>query len=273
MTLTDQLADLDPARGIPDAVTDGPAARDLLARLLAHRSGTSEESGIEPAGVDEFSGGDREHLAPAHRPHRARRRLLLAGAAAATLTAVLTVQMLRPPEAYATWTATPRPATPAELDTWGTQCLENWAVEDHDFSIRLAEVRGDFTYVVLGAPDGFEATCLTGADLFGVGFLGPLEQTPAPDALVTNGVRDSFDDEGYAEAEVTGRAGSDVVALTVDGDGTPVHATLHDGHFAAWWPLSEPPTPGAGLNPNVTITLADGTSTTRPINDFNVMPR
>ena len=27
------------------------------------------------------------------------------------------------------------------------------------------------------------------------------------------------------------------------------------------------------LNPNVTITLADGTSTTRPINEFNVMPR
>ena len=254
-----------------------------MAHLLADQACTSEESDIEPTSIDESWSEHLEHLPPAHRPHRARRRLLLVGAAAAALTAVLTVQTLRPPEAFATWTATPRPATPAELDTWGTQCLATWAVEDHDFSVRLAEVRGDFTYVVLGAPDGYEATCLTGAvtasdgsdvpDLYGVGFLAPLKQTPATDTLVTNGVRDSFNTDGHAEAEVTGRAGSDVVALTFDGGGTPVHATVQDGHFAAWWPLSDPPALDAGLNPNVTITLADGTSTTRPINEFNVMPR
>jgi hypothetical protein len=259
MTLDTQLKQIDPAQDIPDALVHEPAARDLLANL------TSQPSPLEPARA---------------RPTSRRRVMLAAGATAATVAGVLGVtQTLAPPDAYASWTATARVATPAEQTRWGQDCLDRmWQDQPHDFAVRLVEMRGDFAYTVLTATDGFEATCLMsdpgpGREVTGGGYTGPLTQEPPPDGLVTNSVRAQSDDDGNAQFEVTGKAGSNVTAVTFAVNGTQVHATLHDGYFAAWWPGSTSLIPRFGPpNPDVTITLGDGSQVTRQIQDYDVSP-
>jgi hypothetical protein len=72
---------------------------------------------------------------------------------------------------------------------------------------------------------------------------------------------------------VTGKAGSDITAVTFTVDGTQVQATLHDGYFAAWWPGHTSVIPRFGPpNPDVTVTLKDGSQHRRPIQDYDVSP-
>ncbi len=76
----------------------------------------------------------------------------------------------------------------------------------------------------------------------------------------------------------TGRVGSDVAAVSFDAGGVYIEATLKDGFFAAWWPERRPKTLLGRLlengppNPDVKITLKDGTSRVEPIQDFDVSP-
>ena len=128
------------------------------------------------------------------------------------------------------------------------------------------------------ATEGSEPTGLMsdpgpGREVTGGGYTGPLTQEPPPDGLVTNSVRAQSDDDGNAQFEVTGKAGSNVTAVTFAVNGTQVHATLHDGYFAAWWPGSTSLIPRfRPPNPDVTITLGDGSQVTRQIQDYDVSP-
>lgn len=258
MTVETKLRDLDPARDIPDSLVSEPRARALLARLTA----------------------DME-LAPSRpRPRKTRTRVLTASLAIAATTAgaFVLVQSVGAPSAYASWTAKPRAATADETLTWGQQCVSMSRGGPRDYAVRLVEMRGKFAYTVLTAPDGFEATCLMadngpGQPVTGGGFMGSLTAEPQPDGLATNSVRSVTNEGDDTEYEVTGKAGPEVAAVSFHVNGTEVHATLKDGYFAAWWPdlTSILPTWGPP-NPDVTVTLQDGTRHTRAIQDYDVSP-
>lgn len=258
MTIETKLRDLDPARNIPDSLVSEPRARALLARLTA----------------------DME-LAPSRpRPRKTRTRVLTASLAIAATTAgaFVLAQSVGAPSAYASWTAKPRAATADEVLKWGQDCLSMSRGGPRDYAVRLVEMRGKFAYTVLTAPDGFEATCLMadngpGQPVTGGGFMGSLTAEPQPDGLATNSVRSVTNEGDDTEYEVTGKAGPEVAAVSFQVNGTEVHATLKDGYFAAWWPGSTSVLPTWGPpNPDVTVTLQDGTRHTRAIQDYDVSP-
>ncbi len=259
MSLETQLSRIDPAGDIPEGLVHETKARTVLAHITSRPSGGA----TSPSGA------------------AGRRRVVSAAAASAAAAAgvLVLVQSLAAPDAYASWTATPRIATPEEEARWGQDCLTRmWQEQPHDLRVRMVEIRGNFAYTVLTSPDGFEATCLmtdNGPDreVTGGGYAGPLAQIPPAGGLVTNSVRPQSDDNGNAEFEVTGKAGPDVTAVTFIIDGTQVHASLQDGYFAAWWPGATSLIPQWGPpNPDVTITLKDGSQTTRQIQDYDVSP-
>lgn len=258
MISTTDLSRLDPARAIPDDLVNEPRARATLAEITS-----------TPPGQD---------LPTQRRSSRTGLRLA-AGIAAASIGALALTQVFSPSSAYASWTAVPRPASAAESARWGS-----WCQQMHDegttrgYQVQLVELRGPYAYVVLGGSQGYEATCLiTQENADGNheagGFSGPLPQQPTSEGLVTNSVREVNDGGSKSAFEVTGRAGADVAALVFDIDGTEVKATLDNGYFAAWWPAPASLFPKWGPpNPNVTITLKDGTSYTQPIQAFDVSP-
>jgi hypothetical protein len=204
-------------------------------------------------------------------------------AAAATAIGVMVAPVLGSGTAAFAWTATPRAATAAESATWGSRCLETWK-GDHGYRVRLVEVRGPWVYTVLAGADDYEATCLANTDPDGEegssgGFAAPLSKEPLDTSLVTNSVRDlDAGVPGVHQMEVTGRAGSDVTAITFRVKGGDVKATIRDGYFAAWWPqyqgrsLLARITPDGPPDPEVVVSLVDGTTRTARIQDFDVSP-
>lgn len=251
MNLDDRLRTIDPARYIESELGTGERARATFSRII-----TSEAS-----------------TAPVERPLRRRRTKYVVTATAAS-GALLFV-------------ATARPATPAERQSLGEACIDLHSdpgarPENHHFTVAPAEVRGDYAYVVLGGADGFEATCLTRpepAPVLGYGFMAPLTGQPSPRGIVTNRVRSGQLEANSSQYEVTGKVGTDVVAVTVEAPGVDVHATVQNGRFAAWWPgatntsLFTRLTGGGGPpNPDVTLTYRDGTTHRAPIQTYDVSP-
>ena len=257
MISTTDLSRLDPARAIPDDLFNEPRARATLAEITS-----------TPPGQD---------LPTQRRGSRTGLRLA-AGIAAASIGALALTQVFSPSSAYASWTAVPRPASAAESARWGSWCLDMHAEgTHHGYEVRLVEARGPYAYVVLGGSQGYEATCLFQEKGDGnheaSGFSAPLPQQPPRDGLVTNSVRAVADDGNKSAFEVTGRAGPDVASVVFDIDGIQVSATLDNGHFAAWWPGPTSLIPRWGPpNPNVTITLKNGTSHTQRIQTYDVSP-
>lgn len=260
MTLDTQLTRLDPARDIPDDLVDQPRARAALAAITAAPT-------------------------PLEVPRRRPQRVRTWGAVAASALVVggfAAAQVVSSPQAYAGWSAMPRPATVAEQERWGTECLEDWSGRldaRPDFGVRLVELRGPFAYAVLWSPStNTEATCLMAEPDSpqhggGFGFAGPLVAEASPRSIVTNSVRGNTFDDGQTQYEVTGKVGADVTAVVFDAAGTQVQATVQDGYLAAWWPGSTSLFPSYGPpNPDVTLTFTDGTSVTRPIQDYDVSP-
>jgi hypothetical protein len=255
MTLDSTLRALDPAREIPDDLCELPRARSTLALIMA----------TGPATVE----GRRSRRCK----HPVR---YVAVAATVALGVGVGQELLAGTTAYASWTATPRIANPTEEARWASDCRTRYS--GHPYAVRLVELRGDYAYTVLGAPGGYEATCLmrdNGPDqeVTGAGYEGVLTQEPAGGSIVTHGLVASSDGNGHADFEVTGKAGVEVISIAFAADGTEVHAAIRDGFFSAWWPGRESTISQKGVpNPVVTIALRNGTTRVGPLEDYDVSP-
>ncbi|GAB3436725.1 hypothetical protein GCM10027517_07210 [Phycicoccus ginsengisoli] len=254
MSVEAKLKELDAAHGVPDDLGSTPHARQVLGRIMDETQLAAPPARVSP-----------------------RRALKYAVAAGTVLVggAVL-VDFARGGTAYASWTPTARVASPEQQARLGWDCMSH--LSGHGYRVRLVELRGRYAYTVLQGSDGYEATCLaqdpdTSPLTMVQGFEGPLAEEPPSAGLMTNSVRSMTDDNGDVAFEVTGKAGADVVSVSIVTDFGDVQSTLEDGYFAAWWPGRKSLIPSFGPpNPTVRITLKDGTTRQAPIQDFDVSP-
>ncbi|WP_418275302.1 hypothetical protein ACNHYB_10565 [Isoptericola jiangsuensis] len=247
--LMDELSDLDPARHL-------------------RAPGTPQDEALH-----EILGADRAVPVRRHRPAG-----VWAGAAAVAAVAVAVgvtwASTFGAPSAYATWTAVPTAPAPAERATAQELCptAVPRIVSGADGSAApelvptapvLTEVRGDYTYV-LQAGDGAVGDCFVSAAdgdpvVYTSGEADGTVPDPGPGDVVTmqSGVA-SWSQTDAGEGAVTsayGRAGEDVVALTVTLDsGERVEATVDDGWWMVWAPGEDAFTGPAE------VTLDDGTT-------------
>lgn len=265
MTIDDQLRRLDPARDVPEGLVRSPHAVATLARVTATEPGTG----------------------PSPRSHRRKRtaRFVLAGIVASAGVAAAPI-LGTGDAAFATWDAKPRPATTQEAKENAEQCAEWTGVPLGSYEPKVVEVRGSWVMTYLASADG-EAQCLRSTitteefpDGEGQAQSGPLAPTPAADALATVGVMETSGGVVNTQFVVGGKAGAAVAGVVFKSQGLHVQATVKNGRFTAWWPRRKPSTIFGRLmentgyngspNPDVTITLTDGTSFTRPIKDYDV---
>ena len=226
--------------------------------------------------------------APRRTPRARPRLLLVAGAVAAAVTAVVVVPTVTGgSEAFASWSPTPVALDGAERAAALDACLvlqsnggDELALDPGaGASALIAEARGGWNYVVFTAvgtsgrelqgsclvPDALVADPRPGEGGF-FGGLGPAEDTAGPQAR--NVVREdsylagAIEDDAFVLAE--GRAGVDVVGVEVTTPGGQhVDASLDNGRWAVWWPagddsIDNPELTGA---PTYEVTLRDGTVT------------
>lgn len=229
---------------------------------------------------------------PAAGPSRRRGRVwLLPVAAGVAGLLVAGPGLLGSDTAYASWSAVPSgvanedqqaalaecvdflsvPAGPVPDDTAGMPT----AAEIEAAELVLAERRGEWTFTVVAVDDGAVGECLLhdaqgllglfGGYDNGMGSLGVVDDLPelSPDRVDSYG---GFTGSGPAgsHTSVTGRAGSEVTAVTVHApDGQDVTATLSGGYWAAWWPTDADPEVGmVSSTLSASVELADGTTTT-----------
>lgn len=268
MSLDDRIRSIDPAQHVDPLLASSVRARSSLARIVANKLVAEPQTKIRVR-------SKRRHIG-----------WYTAGATAAAGALLFTPGMGGSDMAYAGWVATARPATTAELNAHGVQCIQDWSAPGAQpdpavaprFTLALMEMRGDFAYAVLRGGADFEATCLVntrpGSTAAG-GYMGPVPEQPTARGLVTNGVREHSDRENrHVQYEVTGKAGSEVVAVTVHAPGVAVNATVQNGWFAAWWPGAKDKSLFAKLthrppNPDITLTYRDGSTRRTPIQKWN----
>ena len=275
------LRSLDPADIVDPQLVDEPRARDTLSRILA----TAPAVPTAPAATGWVRG-------PA-------RRWLLAGIALVGVGAFVFVPGLRHvdptqttvPHTYptltgdtefASWTPTSKAVTPAEAAKAGKDCTSKWVrsgalgpahpgpgVTVHQTAAAVVvDRRGPWTFVLIegDVEAGFEATCMYKDNSSGKPFsgsIGPSAAGAVPSNTVVAGTHGNGGvDNTYSWS--TGRVGSDVASVVINTvENGPVKATVHDGHFAAWWPV--PPSvlmakPGPhSPEPTYTLILKDGT--------------
>lgn len=248
------LAQLDPARPAdPDAHTT-PAARAMLASVLATPAGSGAEA-------DEATGGVVVLAAR-------RRRVMARAAAVVGVAAALTVGAIVLPRgggdsALASWTARPGSLSDDAALTAAQQCrdmITGMGLEtspDVDAMVpELAERRGDFRLVVISGR-GWQAECLLDPDGGGTaGLSDPAVRAglePLGPEDIRQGTSSTVAVEGGNVASVIGDVGADVMAVTIQpSDTEPVYATVEGGHFAAFWP---PTTPRSQHLSDLTATL------------------
>ena len=262
MNLDQQLRRHDPARHLTDYLALSPQAEATFAQVTSTTPG---------------------HLTKTSKRKRRTRYCLAAVLAAVVVVAAPVFGGSN--AAIADWTAKPRPVTAEEWAYWEKQC-NTWPGQEYE--ARIVEARGKyFGMAYLVSADGLrEVTCLVtdeqplpaNFDGDGVSSSGPLAPVPtSADGLSTNSVM-SADLFAGVQYVATGRVGDDVAAVSFIADGVYIEATLKDGFFAAWWPERRPKTLLGQLlesgppNPDVKITLKDGTSRVQPIQDFDVSP-
>jgi len=277
------LRSLDPAGIVDPQLVDNPRAQDTLTRILA--TDPAAPTTPPPAATGWVRG-------PA-------RRWLLAGIALVGVGALVIVPGLRHgdptsttvPHTYptltgntefASWTPTSKAVTPAEAAKAGKDCTSKWVrtgalgpahpgpgVTVHQTADAVVvDRRGPWTFVLVegGVDGGFEATCMYKDNSSGKPFsgsIGPSAAGAVPSNTVVAGIRGNGGvDNTYSWS--TGRVGSDVASVVINTvEKGPVKATVHDGHFAAWWPV--PPgvlvaKPGPhSPEPTYTLILKDGT--------------
>jgi hypothetical protein len=194
---------------------------------------------------------------------------------------------LTPPRTEVSWSATPEPVPPAVAETLARTCRSTQirSVEDmgdppesgvgryirslRSTDLVLSEQRGGWIVVWLATADGANVACTFGdstvpgphdADGYvrgssGGGLDGP-PPTPSPDGLVAQRFAGTITSVG-GSATTAGVVGADVSGVVVDvRDGRRVEATVENGRFLAWWPMSSDAFPD---DVTYTVTLRDGT--------------
>lgn len=211
-----------------------------------------------------------------HRQARPVRRVALAGAAAAALTAALvTLPALTGGDpAFATWTATPTPVPAQQQPQAAADCRARltdgagaeYATELTTATIAVAESRGAWTTALLTGPGGFTALCITDSTdhLFDDGMIGSIgvathSTTLDPrDLTATDLGAGTINNNDISLA--AGRAGADITAVQYH---SPTHGTvtasLSNGHFALWLPGNELENASSNGLP-VEVTYGDGTT-------------
>jgi hypothetical protein len=167
--------------------------------------------------------------------------------------------------AFAGWSATPTPASSAQLAADQAACQADLAANTTPapFSTSqitgwravLTDTRGPFSYLIMQSGD-YHAACFSGPGFTRLGEYGyaidssqraGTDQAPA-NSIVTESAGTSLlgangqpyngsGPMGSAYGEIDGSTGPGVTAVTlVLSDGTDVQATTSSGWFAAWWP-------------------------------------
>jgi hypothetical protein len=190
---------------------------------------------------------------PAERSRAGARRWRAVGVGAAATVGVLAWVFigsgaLRP---AAAWAAVPRPASSAMAAKLSSSCQAlvaegRWPIRLGHVDAVLAEQRGASTAVLLVADDGSDAVCVdphgrTTGPAGGIAgpLVGVIMEDPAADAVLT--VDGTPGGPGLGLWTVFGRVSAPGVAkvLITLGDGREVTATLGNGHFLAWWPVTD----------------------------------
>lgn len=167
--------------------------------------------------------------------------------------------------AYADWTATPVPVDPALADRVAANCrtVMGNALGASPVRRQVAEQRGGHVFVALRSDSG-TAECLAPADTGrvdgGTGSSGDSLQAPlAPREAEVWGAGVQGGREG-AYAYTRGLLGADVVAVTIRAGDLVVDATVADGEYVAWWPVTLPSEgEPVAIDMSVDVTYADGT--------------
>jgi hypothetical protein len=224
--LMDELGGLDPARHV-------------------HAPGTPRDAALQ-----DILGADRTVAVGRRRPG------LLAGAAALAVVAIAVgvtwASTFAAPAAYASWTPTPTVVDAASSDHLGGCPSEVVTIDEagpaaptpEPVTPVLAEVRGDYTYVV-EAGEGVVAECFVSVvDAEPVTYSASSTidglAEPAPDGIVVAQSGTAAWSRAAGEGAVTsayGRAGPDVRSVTVTlDDGEQVQASLDGGWWVVWAP-------------------------------------
>jgi len=281
---SEALRSLDPAGIVDPQLVGNPRAQDTLARILA--TDPAAPTTPPPAMAGWLRG-------PA-------RRWLLAGIALVGVGALVIVPGFRHgnPTAtmvplkyptltnteFASWSPTSKAGTPAEAAKAGKDCTTKWVrtgalgpahpgpgVTVHQTADAVVvDRRGPWTFVLIeGGVDGdFEATCMYNDSGSGKAFSGSIGISAAgavPVNTVVAGIRGNGGIGQNTYSWSTGRVGSDVASVVINTvEQGPVEATVHDGHFAAWWPVPLSVVvarPGQhSPEPTYTVILKDGTT-------------
>ena len=187
---------------------------------------------------------------------RRQRRNAGLGVAALVTIAGLGYANLAPTTSYASWTAVPTARVVSMNDPIVSECRENVpqgpisSVGRAMPSAVLAESRGDFTAVLLGASDNI-SVCIADDAARAAG------RTVAPalgagEVLSVAGNGGSLDSEGARY--VYGRVSGDVLGVEVrTDDGTLVTASVKEGYFLAWWPAPAGPVSVTALGSGGTL--------------------
>ncbi|WP_278236026.1 hypothetical protein [Isoptericola sp. AK164] len=259
--LLDDLSGLDPARHLrAPGHPDDPA----LARVLAADRTVPDR-----------------YRAPVRRSRTAVATGAVAGVAVAVAAGVVVTTTFGGPEAYASWTPTPQVVDPAAAVQDAASCPTAAHAVDEDAADQgspiteipvdpvLAEVRGDYTYVLLSG-DGALAECFVtttdgSSQVYSSESVGgtPVPQPGPRELVVAESGTASWSDGPNGEGAVTaafGRVGDEIEAVTVaTADGEQVAASVDDGWFALWAPGEET------FSALAQVTYADGTTEEVPL--------
>lgn len=265
MKIDEQLKGMDPAGG---RIGDGNRAAANLQRVM------STEPGVQRT-----------------RKSRKGRYTLAAGLAGVGV--VVAPVLGGSTAAFAGWDEKPVAASPAEAKFWSEKCDEIMGGSEpgglnQDLTTLLVELRGKWSFTVMEAADGTEVGCLADGKVTaelpegdGLSWSNvPLDE-PSANSLTTGSVMKAENLNGGAQYAVTGRVGSDVSGVAFLVGDQEVQSTVENGRFAAWWPEPDPASLLGKIsdrvhkgppNPDVRITLRDGTSRVQAIQDFDVSP-
>ncbi len=149
---------------------------------------------------------------------------------------------------------------------WNDRSAGEVSVDPASARVVLAEQRGSHVFLAMAGADGAEAQCLAFAENGRIdGLTGSAPGAGgSPVVAPANGLTGGgvgLQLEGTLRyAYVVGDVGEQVREVVVRSGDQTVSASVVDGHYAAWWPVTGvTPQSAAGVTAELDVTLADGT--------------
>jgi hypothetical protein len=205
---------------------------------------------------------------------------VLTTAAAASAAVLLLDLGPQAPAAFAGWSASPTPASQAQVadakdacqsqlghfSTGAGRAMKAARMKTPPSVVNmtpvLTDTRGPFTFVIFSGTNGANGTCISGPNFTSVSTRsGGAAEPPAGKIVASFEAHTAHASDAYSFLE--GHAGTGVTAATLNlSDGTQVQTTLQNGWLVAWWP-------GSAAVTSAQVTTASGTTTqdvkTQPI--------